>query len=205
MSAQPEHTGSGDTPSPTIDDGVGVAAGCFFCCAIESLPCAAGEIIVLRVSGEVDVCHVPILQAALDAGLDRRPAYLVVDLARMTFCSARGLDLLTQTGRTAAENATGYAVSGVLPQTARVWTLCWDDDRLPVRYRSTAAAVTAIRGAESNMQLYRGMPLVTRLDRKTSRLGRRVPPLTYLNSPPRSGHGLSLGLRPMRGRGLDLW
>jgi anti-anti-sigma factor len=179
MSAQPEHTGSGDTLSPTVDDGVGLAAGCLFCCAIESLPCAAGEIIVLRVSGEVDLCHVPILQAALDAamdgGFDHRLAYLVVDLAQMTFCSARGLDLLTQTGRTAAENSTGYAVSGVLPQIDRIWTLCWNDDQLPVRYRSTAAAVTAIRGAESNVQLYRGMPLATRPDRKTSRSGRRVP------------------------------
>lgn len=182
MSAQPEHTGSGDTPNPTTDDIVGLAAGCFFSCTIESLPCAAGEIVVLRVSGEVDLCHVPILQAALDAGFDHRPAYLVIDLARMTYCSARGFDLLTQTGRTAAESATGYAVSGVRPQIARVWTLGWDDDHLPVRYRSTAAAITAIRAAESDEQLYRGMPLATRPDRKTSGRTRRIPQLTYLKS-----------------------
>jgi anti-anti-sigma regulatory factor len=145
-----------------------------FSCIIESLRCAVCEIIVLRVSGQVDLCYVPIRQAALDAGLDQHPVYLVVDLARMPFCSARGFDLLTQTAHTAAERTTGYAVSGVRSQIARVWTLCWDDDHLPVRYRSTVAAITAIRAAESDVRLYRGMPLATtRLDRKTSRPGPR--------------------------------
>ncbi|MCA1822133.1 MAG: STAS domain-containing protein [Pseudonocardia sp.] len=93
---------------------------------------------MLRVSGEVDLCTVPVLHAALDESLDRRPAYLVVDLARMTFCSVRGLDLLTQTGRIAAAKATGYAVTGVLPQIDRIWTLCWGGD-LPMRRKSWPA------------------------------------------------------------------
>lgn len=143
MSVQPEHIGSGDTPNPDID---GLAAWCLLSCAIESLQCAAGEIIVLRVSGEVDLGTVPILQTALDESLDPYPAHLVVDLAQMTFCSVRGLDLLTETGRIAAEKATGYAVTGVLPQINRVWTLGWGGARL-VRYRNTAAAVLGIRAA----------------------------------------------------------
>ena len=57
--------------------------------------------------------------------------------AGWTFCSVRGLDLLTQTGRTATENDNGYAVTGVLPQIDRAWTLCWDGGRLPVRYHSS--------------------------------------------------------------------
>ncbi len=147
MSVQPEHTGSGDIPNrATIIDTSGPADWGALSCNTESLLCSAGEIIVLRVGGEVDLCTVPILRAALDDGLDQHPAHLVVDLAQMIFCSARGLDLLTQTGRTAAEKATGYAVSGVSPQIDRIWTLVWDGD-LPVRYRSTAAAVTAIRTA----------------------------------------------------------
>jgi hypothetical protein len=108
MSVQPEHTGSGETLHPDID---GLAAGSLLSCAIESSQCAAGEIIVVRVWGEVDLCTLPILNAALDVSLDQGPAYLVVDLARMTFCSVRGLDLLTQTGRIAAERETGYAVT----------------------------------------------------------------------------------------------
>ncbi|MGH3898962.1 MAG: STAS domain-containing protein [Pseudonocardiaceae bacterium] len=101
---------------------------------------------MLRIEGEVDLCTLPMLRAALSDTLDQHPAHLVVDLARMTFCSARGLTLFTQLGRTATEQATGYAVSGVPAQVDRVWALGWDGDR-PVRYRSTATAVTAIRAA----------------------------------------------------------
>lgn len=148
---QPEHTGAGETLPPDIH---GSAAGFLLSGAIESSQCAASEIIVLRVSGEVDLYTIPILQAALDASLDQRPAYLIVDLAQMTFCSARGLDLLTQTGRTAAATATRYAVTGVLPRINRVWTLCWGEDR-PTCYPSTTAAVLGIQAAEPAVQAHR--------------------------------------------------
>jgi anti-anti-sigma factor len=109
--------------------------------------CAAGEIVVLRVVGEVDLCTLPVLRAALGAGLAAHPAHLLVDLTAMTFCCARGLDLLTQTAHTTAGKATSFAVSGVSPQIARIWTLGWDGD-LPSGYRSTAAAMTAIPGCQ---------------------------------------------------------
>jgi len=144
MSAQPEHTGSGETLHPDID---GLAAGSLLSGAIESSQCAEGDVIVVRVVGEVDLGTIPILQAALDASLDQGPAYLIVDLARMTFCSVRGLDLLTQIGRIAAAVATGYAVTGVLPRINRVWTLCWGDR--PVHYPNAVAAVLGIQAAES--------------------------------------------------------
>lgn len=159
---QPEHTGSGETLHPDID---GLAGGSLLFGAIESSQCAAGEIIVLRVMGEVDLCTIPILQAALDASLDQGPAYLVVDLARMTFCSVRGLELLTQTGRIAAERETGYAVTGVLPHIHRVWTLCWGNDR-PVRYPSTAAAVLGIQAAESDVQVHRPRQALGNISRR---------------------------------------
>lgn len=147
MSVQPEHTGSGEALHPDID---GLAAGSVLSGAIiESSQWAAGEIIVLRVAGEVDLCTIPILAAALDASLDQGPAYLVVDLAQMTFCSVRGLDVLTQTGRIAAATATGYAVTGVSPQIHRVWTVCWGSDR-PICYPSTAAAILRIWAAALN-------------------------------------------------------
>jgi hypothetical protein len=69
----------------------------------RSLLCSAGEIIVLQVKGEVDLGALPILQAALGDSLDRHPAHLIVDLARMTFCSAGGPDLLTHSRYSTAE------------------------------------------------------------------------------------------------------
>ncbi len=129
--------------------------------------------------------HVPIVQAALDKSLDQHPAHLVVDLTRMPFCSVRGLALLTQTGRTAAENATGYVISGVLPQIDQVWILCWGDDR-PVRYRSTAAVVDAIRAADSDLQFDRDKPLTPRHDRKAFGSSPRCSPADVPGLPSRS-------------------
>ncbi len=145
MSMQPKHPGSGDTcyRAATTGENNDPAAWCSFCCTTESLLCAVGEIIVVRVAGEVDLCTLPVLQAALGEGLDHHPTHLLVDLARMTFCSARGLDLLIHIGHTTAETATRFAVCGVAPQIDRVWALAWDGD-LPIRHRSTAAAMTAI-------------------------------------------------------------
>ena len=143
MSAQPSHAGREDIfDLITLGDINGPPAWC--CYNAKSLRCSAGEITVLRVEGEVDLYTLPTLPVALDNSLKRRPAHLVVDLAQVTFCSVRGLDLLTRAGHTAAEEQTGYAVSGVLPHLDRVWSLGWDDD-LPVRYRSIVVAVAAIR------------------------------------------------------------
>ncbi len=147
MSAHIERIGSGDISHRAaavgrINDSVAWSS---LCCGRESVFCAAGEIIVLRVGGEVDLCTLPILQAALGAGLDRRPAHLLVDLAGVTFCSAQGLDLLIQIGRTAAEKAVSFAVVGVPPQLYRVWTLLGDGD-LSIRHPTIDSAMTAIHG-----------------------------------------------------------
>jgi anti-anti-sigma factor len=147
VAAPPMHTGSRETPyrAVTAGDINGPAAGCSLSCTTRSLLCAAGEVVVLRVVGEVDLCTVAVLRAALGKGLAAHPAHLLVDLTAMTFCCARGLDLLTQTAHSTAGTATSFAVSGVSPQIARIWTLGWDGD-LPSRHRSTAAAMTAILG-----------------------------------------------------------
>lgn len=151
MSVRPQHTGSKSTPHPNLG---GLAPWRRLSCTIESLQCTTAEIIVLRVAGEVDMCTIPILHAALDAGLDQDPAHLVIDLTQLTFCSLRGLDLLTQTRRIAAATATGYAVTSVPRHINRIWALGWGD-ALPRRYPSTAAALSAIRAAESEVRICR--------------------------------------------------
>lgn len=144
MLVRPWQTGLGNRNVSDSDNVSDIC--CSFSCTTESLQCSAGEIVVLRVKGELDLCTLPTLQAVLGDSLDRHPAHLVVDLARMTFCSARGLTLLTQADRAAAAKATRYAISAVPPRIDRIWTLLWDGD-LPVRYRSIATALTAIRAA----------------------------------------------------------
>lgn len=57
-----------------------------------------GARVVLRVAGEVDLCSAPRLAAALDAALaaDEPSGELVVDLAGVSFCDARGLAVLVE-------------------------------------------------------------------------------------------------------------
>lgn len=99
---------------------------------------------MLRVAGEVDLLTIPVLQAAVDHQLDRRPAHVVVDLTGLQFCSARGMGLLVHAGATAAERGVDYVLAGMPPQLDRVWGELWPRE-LPARYPSTAVAVTAIR------------------------------------------------------------
>ncbi|MDN5859137.1 MAG: STAS domain-containing protein [Pseudonocardia sp.] len=117
-------------------------ARCF--CTSETHPTPSGPIILLRVAGEVDAFTAPVLRDALTQDLDQQPAHLVVDVAALTFCSARGIALLIEAGRAAVDNGTGYALSGSSRHLARMWALLWDDP-LPDRYPSAAAAVTTLR------------------------------------------------------------
>lgn len=114
---------------------------------IESHASPGGEILVVRVAGDVDVATISDVEATLTAALDRRPAHVVVDLAAVTFCGARGLGLLEWGLVTANERGIGYVLSGYAAHIERIWVLlsCLE---LPVRHRSVAAAVTAIRAGD---------------------------------------------------------
>jgi anti-anti-sigma factor len=103
-----------------------------------------GPILVLRVAGEIDLGTIPVLEHALATAVDQRPASLVVDLAGVGFCCARGFAVLAAAAAAAHTNGTGYALSGMSLHLDRIATLLWSERRC-VRYRSAAAAVTAIR------------------------------------------------------------
>jgi anti-anti-sigma factor len=112
-------------------------------CSTTSIPAPAGEVLVLRVAGEVDLLTIDVLQGALTSSLARGPCHLLVDLAELTFCSVRGMGLLIQAGRTAAEQGTGYSVSAASHQIDRGWTLMWPVSQLPTRYPTARAGVAS--------------------------------------------------------------
>lgn len=109
---------------------------------IESGP--AGNIVVLRLAGEIDLLTIAAARAALVEAVALRPADLVIDLAAVTFCCVRGFALLAATAHDARSSGICCAVSGMLPHVDRVASMLWPE-QLCVRYRSVAAAVTAIR------------------------------------------------------------
>jgi anti-sigma B factor antagonist len=120
-----------------------VDAAALCSCTATSISAPAGEVLVLRVAGEVDLLTIAILQSALTSGLARRPRHLLVDLAELTFCCVRGLSLLVQAGCTAAGQGTGYSVTAASRQVSRAWTVLWPVSELPTQCPTAAAGVAA--------------------------------------------------------------
>lgn len=141
MSDEPLTSALDRAPTPSTPVG-STHPGCE--CEIQTETGPTGAIVVLHVVGEIDLASAPLLRTALAAALDRAPADLVVDLAAVSFLSVPGFALIAATAHTARTRGIGYAVSGLSSHMDRVATILWPDDHL-TRYRSTAAAVTAIR------------------------------------------------------------
>jgi anti-anti-sigma factor len=145
INVQPSRDGEhrADRAHPvTAADLLGGAMACF--CETASAPGSGGGVLVLRVTGEIDMLTLPVVRDALSAAVARHPADLVVDLAGVNFCCVHGFALLAAAARTARIWGTGYALSGMNPHLDRVATLL-DPEKDCVQYRSVAAAVTAIR------------------------------------------------------------
>lgn len=110
-------------------------------CSTATLSSPAGDIVVLRVAGEVDIESFAGLDAALDDVLDQRPDNLIVDLTGLVSCSSRGMAAIARTARAATVNGTRYRLSGATPLLAQLWTQHWPDGDAPPIHRTTAAAV----------------------------------------------------------------
>lgn len=110
-------------------------------CSTVTLSGPVGDVLVLRVAGEVDLTSVAVLDAALDDVLDRRPDHLVVDLTGLVFCSSRGLAAVARAARFAEANGTRCTVSGAPRLFSRLWPQYWPDGEAPHIHATTAAAV----------------------------------------------------------------
>jgi len=126
----------------TAADLLGGAMTCF--CEVTTDLGPGGDVVVLRVAGEIDMLSLAVLRDALGAAMARQPTDLVVDLAGVVFCCVRGFVLLAGGARAAQSSGISYALSGLTPYLERIATLIEPEPGC-VRYRSVAAAVSAIR------------------------------------------------------------
>lgn len=110
-------------------------------CTVTALPSPAGEVRLLAVAGEIDLCSLSRLQAALTGVLAHRPDHLVVDLAGVTFCSVCGITAVMEAAAVAAGQGTGFAVSGTSRRLDRVWALLWPEVERPMRFPTAGTAV----------------------------------------------------------------
>lgn len=127
--------------TPTIHCSAPSAVSCWNL-GIESGP--VGNIVVVRVAGDIDMLTLPLVWGAVITALDNHPADLVVDISEVGFCGVRGFALLAAIARVAAAGGIGYTISGMGRHHERAARLLWPDQQL-VHARSTSAAVTAIR------------------------------------------------------------
>ena len=123
----------------------------------ESGCATGGEILVLRISGEVDVATVPQVCAALVSLLARRPTHAILDLSGLKFCSVRGLAVLQEAAATAAERSIGFSVAAPPRAVLRSWVLMAAGGELPARHRTAGAAVLAAV-ADRNRSRGRSVP-----------------------------------------------
>ena len=116
-------------------------------CEVQIASGPTGDILVLRLGGEIDRTTLGALDAAVTAAFDRHPHDLVLDLAGVSFCCVRGYAVLSASARTAEIAQMGFAVSGLRRHMRRVMTLLWPERSFP-SYRTAAAAVVAIRAEQ---------------------------------------------------------
>ncbi|RSM63227.1 anti-sigma factor antagonist [Amycolatopsis sp. WAC 01376] len=62
------------------------------------------DAITVEVAGDIDIATSSRLRAELEALLERRPAAVVLDLTRVSFCDSSGLSVLVQANRQCAED-----------------------------------------------------------------------------------------------------
>lgn len=114
---------------------------CF--CTTEVVPTPHGEIVALRVAGDIDAATLSVLHGGLTEAFARYPAHVVVDISEVSFCTIRGLVVLAEAQHIADAHATTYAVSGVSSWAERLWPMLLPLDDLPRRYRTAAAGISA--------------------------------------------------------------
>jgi anti-anti-sigma factor len=112
-------------------------------CNASSFSLSAGVIVVLRVSGEIDLGNDRVLRDALDAVVEQRPGHLVVDLGALRFCSVRAMSMLVAAAAAAAAHGTRYGVSAVPERITRFWSILWPVGQLPIQFPTAAAAIFA--------------------------------------------------------------
>jgi anti-sigma B factor antagonist len=118
------------------------------CCDLSIETGPAGNIVVVRVAGDIDMLTLPLVWTALITALERRPADLVVDVSEVRFCGARGFALLAAIARVTAAGRIGYAVTGLCGHLERAACLLWSDHHRACHH-SLATAVAAIRDEQA--------------------------------------------------------
>ncbi|BBY30373.1 STAS domain-containing protein [Mycolicibacterium sediminis] len=90
-----------------------------------------GRVVVIAVSGDLDMVTAPRLNVAIDAAIRKDPQALVVDLSAVDFLASAGMGVLIAASQRLA-NSTGFGVVAHGPATSRPLMLLGIDSLLDV-------------------------------------------------------------------------
>jgi anti-anti-sigma factor len=109
---------------------------------LEVLRCES-DVVVLALSGELDIARTPRLRVAISEVLRTRPAALVIDLCQVTFADSTALALLLNAQRRAAQQETALLLACDVPRTLDLLALT----RLNREFEIHASRDEAVRAA----------------------------------------------------------
>ncbi|MER5767899.1 STAS domain-containing protein [Streptomyces sp. NPDC001985] len=79
--------------------------------------------LVLALTGELDHDTAEPLREALSAGVQERPARILVDCAELRFCDSTGLNVLLRARLNALESGIGLELAALRPPVARMFDI----------------------------------------------------------------------------------
>jgi anti-anti-sigma factor len=80
----------------------------------------AGECVILRLAGELDVTNAAEAEEAVRVAWQDSPSHLVFDLSRLTFMDSTGVRVLVRARRMATEHQGTIALAGLTPSVSRI-------------------------------------------------------------------------------------
>ena len=101
------------------------------------MPVPAGNSVVVRVAGDIDMLALPHVWTALITALDYQPMDLTVDMSEIGFCGVRGFALLAAMARITKTGGIGYTITGLGSHLERPTSLLWSGDTSPIPAAST--------------------------------------------------------------------
>ncbi|HEX8867287.1 MAG TPA: STAS domain-containing protein [Lentzea sp.] len=107
-------------------------------------------VVVVVLTGEIDMTNAAQMRIAVEAELDRRPVGIVVHLA-VEFLASAGLSVLVESNQRAQRAGIGFAVVATASAARRPLTAVGLDQVLPV-HDAVADAVEALREASVTTQ-----------------------------------------------------
>jgi anti-sigma B factor antagonist len=90
------------------------------------------EVEVLDVQGELDLATADSLQLVASEAIAGHPRVLLLDLARLSFCDASGLNAFVRIAKLAGAAGCGYGLVAPRPQVAKILRVTGLDSWLPI-------------------------------------------------------------------------